>query len=87
MERQTSSSSQSKQITIDVPADRLAEFYAFFGRFLAGGGHGRGRRGRHGPGGVGDSHPGHGCGHHRAEAAPESEAETASSAPAGTSSV
>lgn len=42
---------QDKQITIDVPADRVAEFYAFYGRFLAGS---LGRRGR-----------GHGRGHHR----------------------
>lgn len=40
--------SQDKQITIDVPAERVAEFYAFYGRFLAGHprrrGHGRGQR-------------------------------------------
>ena len=37
---------QDKQITIDVPEDRVAEFYAFYGRFLAGfpGRRGRGRR-------------------------------------------
>ena len=46
--------SQDKQITVDVPAERVAEFYAFYGRFLAGHarrhGHGRGhhcRGGRH----------------------------------------
>jgi hypothetical protein len=37
-----------KQITIDVPEDRVAEFYAFYGQFLAGfpgrRGHGRGHR-------------------------------------------
>ena len=27
---------QDKQITIEVPEDRVAEFYAFYGRFLAG---------------------------------------------------
>jgi hypothetical protein len=32
-----------KQVTVDVPEERLAEFHAFFARFLAG----RGRRGRH----------------------------------------
>ena len=45
-----------KQITIEVPEDRVAEFYAFFGHFLAGSpgrrrrgpGHHRGHRG-HGP--------------------------------------
>ena len=40
--------SKDKQITIEVPADRVAEFYAFYGRFLAGfpgrRGHGRGHR-------------------------------------------
>ena len=43
---------QDKQITVDVPEDRVAEFYAFYARFLAGR---RGRRGR-GPG-----RHGHGC--------------------------
>ena len=28
--------SKDKQITIEVPEDRVAEFYAFYGRFLAG---------------------------------------------------
>ncbi|HWC25593.1 MAG TPA: hypothetical protein VG474_03320 [Solirubrobacteraceae bacterium] len=40
--------SKDKQITIQVPEDRVAEFYAFYGRFLAGfprrRGHGRGHR-------------------------------------------
>jgi hypothetical protein len=36
-----------KQVTVDVPEDRVAEFHAFFGRFLAGW-RGRGRRGGHG---------------------------------------
>ena len=35
-----------EQVTVDVPEDRLAEFHAFFARFLAGRS-GRGRRGRH----------------------------------------
>ena len=45
---------KDKQITIEVPEDRVAEFYAFYGRFLAGSprrrGHGRGHRcgGHHG---------------------------------------
>ncbi len=44
---------KDKQITIEVPEDRVAEFYAFYGRFLAGHpgrrGHGRPHRcgGRH----------------------------------------
>jgi hypothetical protein len=44
-----------QQVTVDVPEDRLAEFHAFFGRFLAGrsgrrrrGGHGGHHRGTHG---------------------------------------
>lgn len=45
---------QDKQVTIAVPEDRVAEFYAFYGRFLAGS---PGRRGR------GRGH--HRCGHHR----------------------
>jgi hypothetical protein len=59
---------KDKQITIEVPEDRVAEFYAFYGRFLAGfpGRRGRGRGHRHGPG------HGHGCGRHEqpAEATP-----------------
>lgn len=47
---------KDKQITIDVPEERVAEFYAFYGRFLAGF-PGRRRRGR-GP-------HGHRCGRHR----------------------
>lgn len=47
---------QDKQITIAVPEDRVAEFYAFYGRFLAGF---PGRRGR----GRGRGH--HRCGPHR----------------------
>ncbi len=46
-----------KQITVEVPEERLAEFHMFFGRFLAGRG-GPGRRGRHG------HRHGH-CGHRR----------------------
>jgi hypothetical protein len=52
--------SKDKQITIEVPEDRVAEFYAFYGRFLAG----RGQRGR----GRG-RHCGHHRGHHRADEA------------------
>ncbi len=44
-----------QQVTVDVPEDRVAEFHAFFGRFLAGrrgrgrrGGYGRQHRGGHG---------------------------------------
>ncbi len=51
---------QDKQITIGVPEDRVAEFYAFYGRFLAGslGRRGRGR-------GPGHRHGHHHCGPHQ----------------------
>jgi hypothetical protein len=57
---------KDKQITIEVPEERVAEFYAFYGRFLAGfpGRRGRGRGGPHG----------HRCGPHHRHAA---ETETA----------
>ena len=48
-----------QQVTVDVPEERVAEFHAFFARFLAGRGR-RGRRGeyrRHAHGGR------HGCAH------------------------
>ncbi len=41
---------KDKQITIAVPEDRVAEFYAFYGRFLAGFPRRRGRGHRHGCG-------------------------------------
>jgi hypothetical protein len=57
-----------QQVTVDVPEERLAEFHAFFARFLAG----RGRRRRHR-----EHHHrhgrGHGCGH-RQERAEQGEA-------------
>ena len=43
----TSTPKQYQQVIVDVPEDRVAEFHAFFARFLAGPS-GRGRRGRHG---------------------------------------
>jgi hypothetical protein len=49
---------KDKQITIEVPEDRVAEFYAFYGRFLAGFPGRRGRGRRHGP-------HGHRCAQHR----------------------
>ena len=52
---------QDKQITIDVPEDRVAEFYAFYGRFLAGS---TGRRG----GRRGGPHHHHRCGDHHGHA-------------------
>jgi hypothetical protein len=56
----TTTTTQDKQVTVDVPEDRVAEFYAFYGRFLAGR-----RRGRGGPGGRGGPHHG-GCHGHDA---------------------
>jgi hypothetical protein len=57
MDTEISSTTQYKPVTVDVPEDRVAEFHAFFARFLAGpAGRGRGRRhgrphhGRHGHG-------------------------------------
>jgi hypothetical protein len=43
----SSTTTKYQQITVDVPEDRIAEFHAFFGRFLAGRS-GRLRRGRYG---------------------------------------
>jgi hypothetical protein len=44
----TEPTTKDKQITVEVPEERVAEFYAFYGRFLAGPqrrrGHGRGHR-------------------------------------------
>ncbi len=64
---------KDKQITIDVPEDRVAEFYAFYGRFLAGS---PGRRHR-GPGPRRrrcGSHHGHASHHHDDDVAPSPEA-------------
>jgi hypothetical protein len=47
---------QTKQVTVEVPEDRLAEFYVRYGRFLAG----RGRGHRHGPRGARRHCEGHG---------------------------
>lgn len=55
---------KDKQITVDVPEDRVAEFYAFYGRFLAGFPRRRGGPGRHGR--HGGPH-GRGCGRHHDE--------------------
>ena len=53
-----SSITPTTQITVDVPQDRVAEFHAFFARFLASpGSRRRGRRHR-GPSGR---HQGRGC--------------------------
>ena len=52
------------QVTVEVPEERLAEFHAFFARFLAGRGR-RGRRGEHRRHGHGRRH---GCAHRREQA-------------------
>ena len=69
-----------QQVIVDVPEDRIAEFHAFFGRFLAGSA-GRARRGRHGRPHRG--HHGHGCAGRREATEPA----VATSQPAQTTEV
>ena len=57
---------KDKQITIDVPEDRVAEFYAFYGQVLAGF-PGRRRRGPGHRGHRGHGPHGHGCHRHHDE--------------------
>jgi hypothetical protein len=61
------SNTNYQQVTVDVPEDRIAEFHAFFARFLAG----RGRRGGH-------RHHGRGrrCGEHRGQTETPQQSET-----------
>lgn len=69
----TPTTTQYQPVTVQVPEDRIAEFHAFFARFLAAP-TGRGRRGRGGRHGH-HGHHGHGgrrCGERR-EAAERSE--------------
>ncbi len=54
---------KSQQVTVEVPEERVAEFHAFFARFLAG----RGRRRRHGHGRHGHGR-GRGCAHRHEQA-------------------
>jgi hypothetical protein len=62
MESNITPNSKDTQVTVDVPEDRVAEFHAFFARFLAGPSRRRGgRRGRHAHG-HGHGHHGRGCG-------------------------
>jgi hypothetical protein len=51
----TTTTTKYQSVTVDVPEERVAEFHAFFARFLAGrsargprGRHGRSHRGSHG---------------------------------------
>jgi hypothetical protein len=76
----TPTTTKYQQVTVDVPEDRVAEFHAFFARFLAGRS-GRGPRGRHG-------RP-HGGGHkrHCAERSEATEHGEATGQPAGTTEV
>ena len=61
MESNITPPTQYTQVTVDVPQDRVAEFHAFFARFLAGPrGRRRGRRGH-----LGHGHRHHGCAHRR----------------------
>jgi len=64
MESNITPNTQYTQVTVDVPEDRVAEFHAFFARFLAGPGGRRrgGRHGRHGHGHHGHGHHDRGCG-------------------------
>jgi hypothetical protein len=67
-----------QQVTVDVPEERVAEFHAFFARFLAGPGR-RGRRGEHRRHGRGH---GRGCAHrHERAEAHEAPAETPGQTP------
>jgi hypothetical protein len=76
----TPTTTTSQQVTVDVPEDRLAEFHAFFARFLAAG-HGRGRRGPHRR-----AHR-HSNGRRCAERRAPSEGAEATEGPAGTTEV
>ena len=44
MDRENSSTTQYKPVTVDVPEDRVAEFHAFFARLPGGPGAARSRR-------------------------------------------
>ena len=61
MESNITPNPQYTAVTVEVPEDRVAEFHAFFARFLAGpaGRRRRGAQGRHGRHGHG--HHGRGC--------------------------
>jgi hypothetical protein len=66
-----STSTNYQQVTVEVPEERVAQFHAFFARFLAAGER-RGPRGRHGRPHRGGMHR-HGCGR-RDEAGTETQA-------------
>ena len=72
MESNPTSTTQYQQVVVDVPEERVAEFHAFFARFLAGP-MGRWRRGRHG--GPHRGHHGHRCDERRGSVEPGETAE------------
>jgi hypothetical protein len=72
MESNPTSTTQYQQVVVDVPEERVAEFHAFFARFLEGP-MGRGRRGRHGRPHRG--HHGHRCDERRGSVEPGEAAE------------
>jgi hypothetical protein len=78
--KETPTTSNYQQVTVDVPEDRVAEFHAFFGRFLAA------RRGRGRRGGYGRQHRG-GHGHRCAERREATEHAATPEQPAGTTEV
>ena len=67
MESNITPNQQYKQITVDVPEERVDEFNAFVARFLEGpmGRRRGGRHGRHGHGRHAHGHHGRGCGSRR----------------------
>lgn len=69
---------QSKQITVDVPENRVPEFYAWYAHFLA---DQRGRRGRGRGGHRGHHRHGHGPGHCRHQHAEHAESSTITPTP------
>ena len=75
----TATTTTYQPVTVDVPEDRVAEFHAFFARFLAGPS-GRGRRHHHR-----GAHRLHG--RHCAERRGPTEGAEATEAPAGTAEV
>jgi hypothetical protein len=79
MDTNPTTTTNTQQVIVEVPEDRVAEFHAFFARFLAAPSR-RGRRGRHGrPHRGHHRHHGRGCAE-RGEAAEQREA-TAQSRP------
>ena len=63
MDSDPTPTTQYQQVVVDVPEDRVAEFHAFFGRFLAGS---TGRRGRDRYGRPHRGHRGRRCAERRA---------------------